>query len=561
MSRFLSIRAKLWSLVFISTVAFATIAGAGLYMNYHRMHGDRVATLRFMVEAAHSMASRYEADAAAGRITREEAQNRFREAVRGMRYDGNEYVFAVTHNAVMFVHINEALIGKDVSGTRDASGRSVTDAFLTIARTQGEGTHIYDWPRTSGSTETTPKLSYVKNFEPWGMFISTGVLIEDIREAFLAQLWTLLGILAVLGLPAIVLLALTGRSISRTLHGLAEKMRALASGDLAVTFPEADRGDELGAMGRAVRVFKENAEAKIRLEAEQAALARRAEEDKRRAMLDLADGFEQSVGGVIRTVGKEADAMDARAQEMTRAADRTGQLAGNAAAATEQTSANVQTVAAATEELDSSIGEIGRQVGTASQIARDALSIAERANGKVEGLATAVERIGEVVQLINSIASQTNLLALNATIEAARAGEAGKGFAVVASEVKALANQTAKATEDIAGRVATIQSVTGEAVQEIKDVTRVINQVNEVATSIASAVEEQAAATREISRNVQQAARGVQDSSTNISGVSTAAAGSSTTAYEVLESVRRLSLQAGVLNEEVGRFLTRVRAG
>ncbi|MGQ9368939.1 methyl-accepting chemotaxis protein [Azospirillum sp. ST 5-10] len=557
----LSIRTKLWSLVVLASLACSVIVATALYLSYSRMYQDRVDALRFMVEAGHGLAVKFEAEAAAGRMSREEAQSRFKEALLAIRYNGEEYLFAHTYGAVGFAHPSDKLMGKDVSGIKDSRGVPVIPALVDIVKRGGEGTYAYDWPRTLGGTETAVKVAYVKGFDPWGIFIGTGIFVDDIRAEFLAQLSTLMGVVAVLALPAIVLLAYVGHSVSVTLRRLAEKMRALASGDLAVTFPETGRGDELGAMARAVQVFKENAEAKIRLEAEQAELARRAEEDKRRTMAQLADNFEQAVGGVIRSVAEEAEGMERRVQEMTRSADQTNNLAGTVAAATQQTSANVQTVASATEELSGSIGEISRQVGQSSQIAREAVVIAGRANDKVGGLAVAVERIGAVVELINSIASQTNLLALNATIEAARAGEAGKGFAVVASEVKALANQTAKATEDIAAQVANVQTVTGEAVREIQEVARVIGHINEVATSIASAVEEQGAATQEISRNIQQAAHGTQEVSTSIGGVNAAAGASGKVAYEVLESVRHLSVHADELTGELGRFLARVRVG
>ncbi|PWC34576.1 chemotaxis protein [Azospirillum sp. TSO35-2] len=557
----LSIRAKLLTLVATASLACLAIAGAGLYLSYNRMYQDRVDSLRYMVEAGHSMAAHFEGEVAAGRLSRDEAQARFKDAFLAIRYSGDEYLFAHTYDSIGFAHANPKLMGNDVSGIKDAKGVPVIPALITLIKAKGEGTYAYDWPRTAGSAETAVKLAYVKGFEPWRILIGTGVFIDDLWAAFLSQLWTLVGVIAGLALPAIVLLTLVGHNISATVRSLAGRMRAMAAGDLTVTFPETSRGDELGDMSRATQVFKENAQAKLRLEAEQAELARLAEEDKHKAIAQLADRFEQAVGGVIHAVVEETAGMETRANAVTRAADQTGQLASDVAATTEQTSANVQTVAAATEELTSSIGEISRQVGQSSQIARQAVDIAERANGKVGGLAHAVERIGAVVELINSIASQTNLLALNATIEAARAGDAGKGFAVVASEVKALATQTAKATEDIAVQVADIQSMTGEAVGELQQVVRVIGHINEVATSIASAVEEQGAATREISRNVQQAAQGTQTVADSIDSVNQSASQSGKVAYEVLASVRQLSSHADALGHEVDRFLEQVRAG
>ncbi|PWC90839.1 hypothetical protein TSH100_02110 [Azospirillum sp. TSH100] len=370
--------------------------------------------------------------------------------------------------------------------------------------------------------------------------------------------------LSVVG-TVVVLVVLLGlliyRMVSRPITDMTGAMRRLADGDLATEVPARNRRDEIGAMADALLVFKDNMAENARLAAEQQALKERAEAEKREAMLRLAASFERAVGGVIHSVATETEALQHRAQEMTNVADRTGQLAADVAQATEQTSANVQTVAAATEELSSSIDEISRRVTESSHIATEAVTVAGRANGKVEGLAAAVERIGAVVELINSIASQTNLLALNATIEAARAGEAGKGFAVVAQEVKALATQTAKATEDISGQVAAIQAATGEAVQEIQQISRIIAVIDEAATSIAATVEEQGSATREISRNVQQAAQGTQEVAGSIGGVSSAAGQSRAVAGDVLNTVRQLSTQADTLRTEVARFLTSVRQG
>jgi len=338
-------------------------------------------------------------------------------------------------------------------------------------------------------------------------------------------------------------------------------MLALAGGDMSPDFPEAGRSDEIGTMGKAVLVFKGNAEEKARLEREQEALARRAEEEKRQGMRALAASFEQTVGNVVRSVAQAAADVERRAQEMSSVADRTNALSAAVATATEQTSANVQTVACATEQLSGSIQEISRQVAESSKVTGEAVSLARQANGRIGGLADAVEKIGAVVHLINEIASQTNLLALNATIEAARAGDAGKGFAVVASEVKALATQTAKATEEIGAQVANIQTVTGDAVGEIQRVSTVIERVSEIASTIASAVEEQGAATREISRNIQEAASGTQEVASNITGVTGAAGHSGRTAHEVLKLSNDLTGQVQTLDREVGVFLKAVSNG
>lgn len=372
-------------------------------------------------------------------------------------------------------------------------------------------------------------------------------------------LWTLTaGAMVLLGVTGILYLIV--KSIIRPISRMTEAMSRLSQGELGTMIPATERIDEVGAIARAVQVFKENALDKQRLEMEQAEAALRSEHEKRHTMRQLADGFERAVGGVVGAVISATADMERQAQEMTRAANRTDELAKAVGARTEETSTNVETVAAASEELTGSIDEISRQVLNSSRISSEAVNLARKADRKIAGLAEAVEKIGAVVGLINSIAGQTNLLALNATIEAARAGEAGKGFAVVATEVKALASQTAKATDEIAAQVASIQSVTAEAVSEINGVATVIERVNEIATTIASAVEEQGAATKEISRNVQQAANGTQEAAVHIAGVTDAASLSGKTAWTVLEAARELSMQASTLNKEVAVFLDTVRA-
>ena len=285
-----------------------------------------------------------------------------------------------------------------------------------------------------------------------------------------------------------------------------------------------------------------------------------AEEERRQMMLELADSFQMSVGGIVEGVSSAATEMQATSEQLTGNAEKTSEESASVAAAAEQASANVQTVAAAAEELSKSINEISSQVTQSSTISSKAVEAANKTNDQVRGLAEAATKIGEVVELINDIASQTNLLALNATIEAARAGEAGKGFAVVASEVGNLANQTAKATEEIGAQIGDIQTATNQSVDAIQGITGIIGEINEIATGIASAVEEQGAATQEIARNVEQAAVGTQDVTTNISGVRQVAEETGDGANQVKSASTELSTQSELLRGEVDKFLATIRS-
>ena len=365
-----------------------------------------------------------------------------------------------------------------------------------------------------------------------------------------------------------VILTITGaigfffaRSITNPIGAMTRVMGVLADGNLQAEIPSQGRADEIGEMANAVQVFKDNAIEVNRLEGEQKANEERAAREKRDMMLKMANDFEGSIGGVVNSVSSAATEMQSSATSLSATAEQTSKQSTTVAAASEEASTNVQTVASAAEELSSSISEISRQVSQSTQISATAVTEVDAANAKVQGLADAAKKIGEVVALITDIADQTNLLALNATIEAARAGEAGKGFAVVASEVKNLANQTAKATEEISSQIGDIQGATEDAVHAIGSIGGIINQMNEIASTIAAAVEEQGAATQEIARNVEQAAAGTGEVSANITGVTQAAGETGHSAGELLSAAEELSRQSETLRGEVDKFLDNIRNG
>jgi len=373
---------------------------------------------------------------------------------------------------------------------------------------------------------------------------------------------TKVAIFVVLGFAAAACLLLglfIVKNVSAPVRKITDAMKRLAAKDMQVEIEGVGRKDEIGAMAGAVQVFKDNMITADRLSAEQA--AEQAAKEQRTSRLDgLVRGFEAKVGAMVGSLASGSTELEATAQSMSGTATRTNGQATTVAAAAEEASGGVRTVAAAAEELSASIGEISRQVSQSSKITGQAVADARRTDAIVRALAEGAERIGHVVGLITSIAGQTNLLALNATIEAARAGDAGKGFAVVASEVKSLANQTAKATEEIGTQIAQIQSSTKEAVAAIREITGTIEEVSSIAVSIAAAVEEQGAATAEIARNVQQTARSAHDVTVNIGGVSQAATETGAAADQVLSAATDLSRQAERLTSEVGSFIAEVRA-
>lgn len=396
--------------------------------------------------------------------------------------------------------------------------------------------------------------------ELWGVVVAVPVATLTASVSQTRRTMLLLSAGCILIVASLLFLALRA-FVGKPLRALATSFDRMAGGDLDGSIPEAQRVDEVGRIGKAVLEVRDSLQRKARLEVEQKASEEKAiAEERKQEVRRLADEFHQMAGGVIQSVSSTAKELEKSALSLTTTATSTTELSNGAAAASEQTSANVEGVAAASEQLAATVSEISRQVLQSSSIASQAVDQAAKTNQQVSALSRSADRIGDVISLINTIAGQTNLLALNATIEAARAGNAGKGFAVVAQEVKALAAQTSQATSEIGAQIAGMQSATQEAVDAIREITATIGRISEIASAIAAAVEQQDATTKEISRNVLEAARGTAVVATSITDVSKGASQTGEASSKMLASAQQLTKESRNLHLEVETFLATLRA-
>lgn len=482
----------------------------------------------------HAAEAHAEIDAATERATRKVTQDSYRET--------KKFVDAYLNSAAELAVAQKRLIGSPAGDAKAAAekakGNILAEQMRPAAREVGK--------RIDALVGVANEFAQRRKSE---------LLTELDRVATFALVVGIFVMLMLIGSAVFSVL-----NIARPIRRIGEVLRQLAGGNKTIEIPYVTRGDEVGDNARAAKTFKENLIRIEQMEAEQKNQEAAAAAQRKKEMTQLAGVFEAAVGGIIESVSAASQQLEAAAGTLSGTAEETQQLSGMVAAASEEASANVGAVASAAEEMSTSVVEIGRQVHDSSRIASEAVRQAERTDVRINELLKAAGRIGDVVRLITAIAEQTNLLALNATIEAARAGESGRGFAVVASEVKALAAQTARATEEISTQIAGMQSATEDSVGAIKEIGATIARISDISTTIAATIEQQGAATAEIARNVNEAAKGTVEVADKIAQVSHGASATGAASGQVLASARSLSSESSLLKAEVEKFLNTVRA-
>jgi methyl-accepting chemotaxis protein len=521
----MTLKAKFRVMTAVSAAGLLAVAGFWIQGQHSALLSGKLQQTKKLVEVPYSLIERQYQLETEGKISRVEAQRRAIETIRAMRYEGKNYFWINDEHPTMIMHpMKPELDGTDLTSLKDPSGKAVFVEFVRAAQDPSGGYVYYLWPRP-GNEQPVAKLSFVKRFAPWGWVIGTGIYIDDVDLAWRASALRAGGLALTCLIPLLAVSIATSRSIFLRLRVIVDRVRDVAEGDLTRR-TDITSDDEIGELAKCFNLAIGRLDEMIRAISQNA--------------LQVASASEEMV---------------ITSQQIAASSEETSAQANIVSQAAQQVSQNLQTVATGAEEMGASIKEIAKNATEASKVATSAVRVAEITTATVTKLGDSSTEIGQVIKVITAIAQQTNLLALNATIEAARAGEAGKGFAVVANEVKELAKETAKATEDISGKIEAIQTDTKAAVDAIASISAVINQINDISSTIATAVEEQNATTNEMSRNVSEAAHSSGEITGNIAGVAEAAQGTTRGATDTQKASQQLVETSALLRQLVEQFM------